>query len=263
MLNMLKYQFYRLTHNLSTYIALFLIALFDIMIVEMNAAIPGSLSGEEAIANFMTATQMASFSFVSMAVPIVYSTWAVIFAYGEFQQGYIRNIASSTNNKISFFFGHMTVCAVMFIAFAIVSCISTIISSKLMIPDIETGDFVVLFKILSMQLYFHLAYAALALLGVYFFRNIFIPLVMTFAVSMGIEPLPLIIVQNLIEKTLGEKGAVLNSWLNSLSITNNIFNVELSFYSGKGLEKHIIMGGVILLIYSTLACLAITKKDIK
>ncbi len=268
MLNMLKYQFYRLTHNISSYIGIALITIFDIMIVAMNASIPGTLSGEDSLANIMTAMQMASFSFASMAVPMVYSAWVVIYAYGEFQQGYIRNIAPSVKNKCSFFFAHLAVCAVMFVFYAVFSCSITIICSKLMVPGIQMGDFVMLLKNLLMQFFFHITYAALALLAVYFFRNIFIPLIVTFSVSMGIESLPLMIVQNLIENTLGDKGDELNSWLTHLSISNNIYFVEYSFISGNGsenggLEKYIIMGGIMLVLYSTLACLAITKKDIK
>jgi len=263
MLNMLKYQFYRLLHNISTYIGLALIILFDIMIVGMNASLPGAQSGEEALANLLTATQMASFTFVAMSMPMVYSAWVVIYAYGEFQQGYIRNIAPSVKNKCSFFFSHLIVCAVMFVVYAIFSCAITIICSKLMIPNIQTGDFLMLGKNLVMQFFFHITFAALALLAVYFFRNIFLPLIVTFSVTFGIESLFIVIIQNLVNYIMGEKAAEINSWLNHLSILNNIFSVELALAADKGLEKFIVMCGILLVLYSTLACFAITKKDIK
>ncbi len=266
MLNMLKYQFYRFSRSISTYIGLVLIVIFDIMIVGMNASLPGAQSGEDAIANFMTATQMASFSFAAMAVPLVYSAWVVIYAYGEFQQGYIRNIAPSVKNKCSFFFSHLIVCGFMFVVYAIFSCTITIICSKLMIPDIQMGDFLILAKTLLMYFLFHITYAALALLAVYFFRNIFIPLIITFSVSFGLEIVPLTIVQNLIEHTMGNKAEEINSWLNHLSIANNIYAVEYALISGNGIkeiEKFVIMCGIMLVLYSVLACLSITKKDIK
>ncbi len=263
MLNMLKYQFYRLSRSTSTYIGLALITIFDIMIVAMNASMPEAQSGEEAIADFMTAAQMASFSFAAMAVPLVYSAWVVIFAYGEFQQGYIRNIASSVKNKCGFFFSHLAVCAVMFMVYAIFSCVVTIICAKLMIANVQMGDFLMLAKNVLMQFFFHITFAALALLAVYFFRNIFIPLIITFSISFGIESIPLVIVQNLITNTMGERADEINLWLSHLSVSSNIYNIEFALMSGKGLEKFFIMGGFMLVLYSTLACLAITKKDIK
>lgn len=266
MLNMLKYQFYRLSRSISTYIGLALIVIFDVMIVGMNASLPGAQSGEDALSNFMTAAQMASFSFAAMAVPMVYSAWVVIYAYGEFQQGYIRNIAPSVKNKCSFFFSHLIVCAIMFVVYAIFSCAVTIICSKLMVPDIQTGDFLILAKTLLMYFLLHITYAALALLAVYFFRNIFIPLIVTFSVSMGIETIPIVIVQNLIDHTMGDKAEEINSWLNHLSISINLYSVEYCFISGNEREdigKIIIMSGIVLILYSVLACLSITKKDIK
>ncbi len=263
MLNMLKYQFYRLSRSTSTYIGLVLIIIFDIMIVGMNASLPGAQLGEEAIAKFMTAAQMASFTFAAMAVPLVYSAWVVIYAYGEFQQGYIRNIAPSVKNKCCFFFSHMIVCSVMFMIYAVFSCAVTIICSKLMIPDVQMGDFLMLAKNLVMQFFFHITFAAMALLAVYFFRNIFVPLIITFSISFGIESIPLMIVQNLTDLTMGEKAAEINSWLSCLSISSNIYNVEYALITGKELEKIVIMCGFLLVLYSVLACLAITKKDIK
>lgn len=262
MLNMLKYQFYRLSRSISTYISVALLIIFNIMIVAMNASTPGAQEGDEALSTFMDAVDFASFGYVSIAMPMVFSAWAVIFAYGEFHQGYIRNIASSVKSKCSFFFSHIIVCAFVFLVMSLFGGATAVISAKFMVANIEWGDFGHLLQVVLMELFVHLIFSALALLAVYFFRNIFIPLIVTFGVSLGLETIPLLFVQNIIDG-IGVKGSdTINQWLNHTSVYMNITMVEFALHKHE-LHRFFIVGGLMLVLYSVLACLAITKKDIK
>lgn len=263
MFNMIKYQLYRFSRSISSYITPFCMIIFSIMIVGMNATMPGAQEGEEALSNYMSMTDFATFNFASMAFTMVYGAWVGIYGYGEFHQGYIRNIASSVKNKCSFFLSHMVVCVVMYIICAVVSSASCMICAKFMITNVKFGDFLFLAKFVLIQLYFHLALAAFILFVVYLARNAFIPIIVAFSFPMGLETLPLITIQNFIEKNLGEKAEEINSWLTHTSISNNVFCLEIDLYNGDSLHKYFIMGGVMLVLYSVIACLSITKKDIK
>lgn len=263
MLNMIKYQFYRSSRSISTYIALACLIIFSIMLVSMNATTPGAQEGENALSDYMSMTDFATFNFMSMAFTMVYGAWIAVYAYGEFQKGYIRNIASSVKNKCSFFLSHMAVCAVMYIICAVVSSASIMICAKLMITNIKLGDILFLAKFLLIQLYFHLALAAFILFVVYLARNAFIPVIVAFIFPMNLEVIPLMTIQNFIENNLGEKAEEINSWLDHTAITINIIWLEADMHNGDSLHKYFIMGGVMLVLYSVIACLSITKKDIK
>lgn len=263
MLNMLKYQLYRFSRSMSTYIAPVIMAVFSVVIVVMNATTPGAQSGDMALSNFMTLTDFAAFNFITMGFTMIYSAWAVIYAYGEFQQGYIRSIASSVKNKCAFFFSHMAVCAVMFVILAVVNSAVTMISARLLVDNVQFGDILFLLKFLAIQLYIHLILTALLLFIVYLARNIFIPLIVAFAIPMGLEGLPLTTIENLITKLMGSSGSELMEWLHHTSVYWNVYVLELDMHNGDPLHRYFIMGGIMLVLYSVLACLSITKKDIK
>ncbi len=263
MLNMIKYELYRYSRNLSTYVTFTLLIIFNIMMVGMNASEPGAQTGEHALSTFMSITDFATFAFVSTGFTMIYGAWVGVYAYGEFGKGYIRNIASVSRSKIQFFVAHMAVCAVMFVIMAVISSVSAMTAAKLMIANVKFGDIIHLLQVLSMELYLHLPLAALILFVTYISRNAFVPVIVSFCLPMGLETLPLITVQNFFTKIMGEGAKEINHWLDHTSVCMNVMMIELDLYNGDSLHKYFIVSGIMLVLYSVFACLSITKKDIK
>ncbi len=263
MFNMIKYQFYRFFRSISTYITMFIVVLFNIMVVCMNAALPDAQSGEHALSSFMTSVDFAIFSFENFGISIVFSIWVVIFVYGEFHQGFMRSIVPVASGRIAFYFSHLIVSVIMFIMCSVVGSIASIVTAELTVTNISFGDITKLFPVIGAMIFVNICFSTIGMFAVYIARNAFIPLAVVFAIISGVDAVVIVWIQN----TFGNPDAAWNEafteWTYDLCYFANISTLPLIIENNDSIMPNLIMSGAIFAVFSVLACLALVKKDIK
>lgn len=256
MIKIIKKDLDLLFRSKSFYFAFILIAFFA-FIIPFFANFVASYAGQSA--TYKSDPFLNSWSAViTPALMLCTSIFGITIINKENKQGYVKNFAGMYYNKGLFAISKFITISIAVVIWAIFGFCATLIATNLIASNIEYSDLTHFICIYGLGIFLNISTVSVLVFMTVLTRNNFPAIILGILISSNIYSFLLTAVNQGVNKLLGTKDFLIESYLPYESIAHLDYNPASS-----AIIKAVIVGIVFIVVFNILSVIVSNKRDIK